>query len=314
MVTTNLDPNRGRSPVQLLREVNVARLKLLDQQGPGEPTRAVQSQVASSISICSGRILVWEQLAPVQELYLPPNDSYSVVVRISPEPEPIVQWREGVMDMRNRGPGDLLIVPPYRAMYFRTFAPHRLLHLSLSPEMLVQAVGRCSQGPHTRLRNCFGARDPVITALGRTVLEYAKAPGSRAQTFLECMGMGIALELLERYAEKESPVKGKLSQAQLKLVHDLLDEYQDGRVTLDSMAARVGMSTYNFHKVFKATLGLPPMKYALQLRMRRARALVEGTRKPLGDIAAEVGCPDQSHFTKMFRKHWGVLPSQLRGH
>ena len=73
------------------------------------------------------------------------------------------------------------------------------------------------------------------------------------------------------------------------------------------------MSPYHFHRLFKAMLGMPPMKYSLQLRMRRARTLVEGSRKSIGDIAAEVGCPDQSHFTKMFRKHWGVLPSQLRG-
>ena len=84
-------------------------------------------------------------------------------------------------------------------------------------------------------------------------------------------------------------------------------------MTMESLAGLVGMSPYHFHRLFKAMLGMPPMKYSLQLRMRRARTLVEGSRKSIGDIAAEVGCPDQSHFTKMFRKHWGVLPSQLRG-
>ncbi|HSV35794.1 MAG TPA: helix-turn-helix transcriptional regulator [Ramlibacter sp.] len=302
--------------MQLLRSVDLSYLKRLEQQPPGKPTRAVQQQVvASSADICSGRILVWEQRAPAQELYLPPNDSYSVFFSMGPEQYsvPTVQWREGVMDVRTPNVGDLTIAPPYRAMYFRSFVPYRLLHVSVSQDMLAQVVGTGDQGAQTRLRNCFGETDPIITALGGTLLAYIKAPGPKAKEFLESVGTSMAVRLLERFAEKTLPVKGKLSQAQLKLIDDYLEGHQDGRVTLESVAALLGMSTYYFHKLFKATLGMPPMRYALGLRMRRARALVEGTRKPLGDIAAEIGCPDQSHFTKMFRKHWGVLPSQLRG-
>ncbi len=317
MVTNNVDPAGINNYLQVQQRIDRERLKQLELQAPGEPTRAVlQQMLAGSASTCKGGLLVWEQDSPAQELYLPPHDRYDVFFSVgAAEPLPLVQWRDGILDIRSLGPDDVVVAPPYRAMYFRFSAPCRLLHLSLLPEMLAHAVGTPAEGPSTRLRNCFGEQDPIIKNLGLTLRAYLKAPGPKAQEFLDCVGLGVALRLLERYTEKEKtlPARGKLSQTQLKLIDDCLERHQDGRVTLESLAGLVGLSPYHFHRFFKATLGMPPMKYSLQLRMRRARALVEGSRKSIGDIAAEVGCSDQSHFTKMFSKHWGILPSHLRG-
>lgn len=215
------------------------------------------------------------------------------------------------MDVRTADYREVVIAPPYQASYYRYFEPCRVLHLSLSPELLVRAAG--VEGPRARLRNSFGELDLVVREMGKILLDYVKTPGPKAREFLEWFGMGVATRLLERFAENETPVKGKLSPAQMRQIHGCLERHLDGhRVSLEWIAGLLGMSPYHLHRLFKATLGMSPMQYMMQLRMRRARALLEGTRKPIGEIAAEIGCPDHSHFTKMFRKHWGVPPSQLR--
>ncbi len=176
----------------------------------------------------------------------------------------------------------------------------------------MRAAGVTDNDAHARLHNSFGDHDPVVTALGWALLDYVKLPENKSKAFLECVGMGLAVHLLERHAEKTPRVKGKLSPAQLVLINDYLNCHMNGSATLESMAGLPGMSPCHFQKLFQATVGMSPLRYSLQVRMRRARMLMEGTRRLIGDIAREVGFPDLPHFTKMFHRYWGQAPSKFR--
>ncbi|HSV52916.1 MAG TPA: helix-turn-helix transcriptional regulator [Burkholderiaceae bacterium] len=312
MIHSSKSAEPPTSYLQLRQGIDLARLKRLDQEAPADPTRAVEPWVvAHSKSLGCSDLLVWEQQALTQEFYLPPNNCYDVYIRLAVS-SPVVQWRDGVLDVRHDATDEVVVAPPFRAMYFRTFGPGQNLHLSLTPQLLMRAAGSDRPGPAVRLRNSFGERDPVIAGMGRVLLDYIKTPGERSRAFLESASTALAVRLLERYAEQRAPTGGKLSSAQLAKIDDYLHGHLDGRVSLQGMADLVGMSPYAFHRAFKAAHGIPPLRYSLQLRMRRARALVEGTRKPIGEIAAEVGFAELSHFSNTFRNHWGVAPSQLR--
>jgi AraC family transcriptional regulator len=312
MIHSSPPAEANTSYLQLRQGIDLARLKRLDQEAPADPIQAVEPLVvAHSKNLGWTDLLVWEQMAQTQEFYIPPNNCYDVYIRLAVS-SPVVQWREGVLDVRHHAAGEVVVAPPYRAMYFRTFGPGQNLHLSLTPQLLMRVAGTDRPGPAVRLRNSFGERDAVIAGMGRVLLDYVKTPGERSRAFLESASTALAVRLLERYAEQSAPTRGQLSPAQLARIDDYLHGHLDGRVSLQGMADLVGMSPYAFHRAFKATQGLPPLRYSLQLRMRRARALVEGTRKPIGEIAAEVGFAELAHFTNTFRKHWGVAPSRLR--
>ncbi|HSV51692.1 MAG TPA: AraC family transcriptional regulator [Burkholderiaceae bacterium] len=300
------------SYMQLRKGIDLERLKRLEQEDPADPTRAVEPLVLThSKDLGWTDLLVWEQVAQTQEFYLPPNNCYDVYIRQAVS-SPVVQWRDGVLDVRHHATGEVVVAPPYRAMYFRTFGPGQNLHLSLTPELLMRAAGADRPSATVRLRNSFGDRDPVIAGMGRILLDYVKSPGERSRDFLESASIALAVRLLECYAEQSAPTNGKLNSAQQARIDEYLHGHLDGRVSLKGMAQLLGMSPYALHRAFKATYCLPPLRYSLQLRMRRARALVEGTRKPIGEIAAEVGFGELAHFTNTFRKHWGVAPSRLR--
>jgi len=300
------------SYLQLRQGIDLARLKRLEQETPGDPMQSVEPQVvAHSKHLGWTDLLVWEQTSQTQEFYLPPNNCYDVYIRLAVS-SPVVQWREGVLDVRHNATGEVVVAPPFRAMYFRTFGSGQNLHLSLTPQLLMRAAGAERPGPAVRLRNSFGDRDPVVAGIGRVLLEYIKMPGERSRAFLESASTALAVRLLERYAEQSASTRGRLNPTQMARIDDYLHGHLDGRVSLQGMADLVGMSPYALHRAFKVTQGVPPLRYSLQLRMRRARALVEGTRKPIGEIAAELGFAELAHFTNTFRKHWGVAPSRLR--
>lgn len=301
------------SYLQVRQCIDGERLKRLQSEPPSDdPSRAVESSVvAHSRDLGYRDLLVWEQVTQGEELYIPPSHCYDVYVRLSTT-SPVVQWRDGVLDVRQPVTGEIVVAPPYRAMYFRTFGHGLNLHLSITPELLCRAVGADGCGPMTRLRNCFGERDAVVAAIARALLAYTKAPGNRPREFLESMGMSLAVRLLERFGTHESVEKGRLSSSQIARIDEFLSAHLDGKISLQFLADLVSFPSYTFYRAFKASLGVSPMYYVSRERMRRARTQVEGTRKPIGDIATEVGFVDLAHFTNTFRKYWGVAPTKLR--
>jgi AraC family transcriptional regulator len=48
--------------------------------------------------------------------------------------------------------------------------------------------------------------------------------------------------------------------------------------------------------------------------MERAQQLLAETDLPLNEIALQVGCADQSHFTALFRTHFALTPKAYRDH
>lgn len=83
-------------------------------------------------------------------------------------------------------------------------------------------------------------------------------------------------------------------------------------VTLAQLAAMAGMSVPHFSAIFRRTFGLPPMECLIQHRLHHAARLLDNRDLTISQIAAEAGYEDLFHFSKMFKKHFGQSPRDLR--
>jgi AraC-like DNA-binding protein len=83
-------------------------------------------------------------------------------------------------------------------------------------------------------------------------------------------------------------------------------------VSLSDLAQRVGSGRFRLLRSFERKFGLPPHAFQLNVRVRRAQALLaSGTSA--AEVAAETGFCDQSHFTRRFRAVVGVSPGIYAG-
>jgi AraC family transcriptional regulator of arabinose operon len=83
-------------------------------------------------------------------------------------------------------------------------------------------------------------------------------------------------------------------------------------LSLAEMARAVGLSPSRLSSLVKAATGLSPGQYLKHIRMTRARELLEGTTMSVKEVMLHVGIQDKSHFTRDFKKHYGLTPSQCR--
>jgi AraC-like DNA-binding protein len=82
---------------------------------------------------------------------------------------------------------------------------------------------------------------------------------------------------------------------------------------VDVLADVAGLSRAHFSRSFANLTGLAPAEYVLQERMKRATKLLTANRElPVKEIAALVGMPDNNYFSKVFRRTYGVSPTEFR--
>ena len=87
-----------------------------------------------------------------------------------------------------------------------------------------------------------------------------------------------------------------------------------GELSLAELAQSVNLSVWRLCHVFKADVGMPPIRYLRLLRMERAKNLLESSFLSVKEIAFQVGLNDESHFVRDFKSTYGFSPALYRSH
>ncbi len=95
-------------------------------------------------------------------------------------------------------------------------------------------------------------------------------------------------------------------------VRQQLDSSLDASVQVRELARRMGLSTDHFIRQFKRRFRLSPKAYHMQARLREAARLLRGTDKPVKSIAYGLGFNSPKTFTRAFKRHLQVKPTDLR--
>jgi transcriptional regulator GlxA family with amidase domain len=106
--------------------------------------------------------------------------------------------------------------------------------------------------------------------------------------------------------------RGGLPPKALRRVREYVMAHLEESISVQALAAIVGLSRYHFARAFKQSEGVTPHRFLLQCRVRRAQELLAGTELSLSEIAIAAGFSDQSHCSRRFRELVGLTPSKYR--
>ena len=84
------------------------------------------------------------------------------------------------------------------------------------------------------------------------------------------------------------------------------------QISLEEVAAQVGLSSAYFSKLFKSELGVGYAEYLTEVRLEHAKRLLLDSNGSVKEIAAQVGYLDDKYFSKLFKKQTGIKPSEFR--
>ncbi|WP_204318765.1 helix-turn-helix domain-containing protein [Pseudooceanicola aestuarii] len=204
-------------------------------------------------------------------------------------------------------------VPAGMPVWTSFTAPHRFAHLDLHlhrdrmMELLAPALGQA--GARAALDRPVERQDVAGTdVLASLLVEELTEPRHHA-LYAQSLVASLVTGLLDL---REAPARGGLTAAQVKRLTTRFHAGRCQRMTIAEMAAEVGLSDSWFAHVFKETTGETPLNWQRRERIARAKEMLRGTDRPLGDIAASLGFSDQSHLTRTFRQLAGTTPAAWR--
>lgn len=89
------------------------------------------------------------------------------------------------------------------------------------------------------------------------------------------------------------------------------EDFRRGTST-HKLADAVGLSPSRFQHLFKSETGTTPARHLRQLRLEQARRLLETSLLSVKQVMTSVGIWDKSHFTREFKRAYGVTPTEYR--
>jgi|RhiMetdeSRZDD1v2_1073273.scaffolds.fasta_scaffold112482_2 transcriptional regulator GlxA family with amidase domain len=95
-------------------------------------------------------------------------------------------------------------------------------------------------------------------------------------------------------------------------VIDAMQLHLDEPLSVHELARAVNLSPWHLCHIFKSETRRAPLQYLRDLRMQRAKSLLETTFLSVKQVMIEVGVKDESHFVRDFKRIHGLSPAKYR--
>jgi len=92
-----------------------------------------------------------------------------------------------------------------------------------------------------------------------------------------------------------------------------LDAHYNEKISLDRIAQNMYLSPVYISKIFKEETGESPINYLIKIRLEKAKDMLTAQNPDsIKKIANDVGYDDAYHFSKLFKKYYGISPLYYR--
>lgn len=123
------------------------------------------------------------------------------------------------------------------------------------------------------------------------------------------------LELLYNLAEENPIFLQQLMNLNRNETRDLMNVVETNYLqpyTLEELAYISGRSLSAFRREFEALFQTTPAKWIQEKRLQKAKELIFSTKLTIADVCYEVGYENVSHFSRLYKSHFGYNPSETK--
>lgn len=152
---------------------------------------------------------------------------------------------------------------------------------------------------------------------GREIEDLAREIGRPGAGHREAVSARLTLLLLaaaraagEQHGGRRSG--GIATDPLIAAVFDEIEEHFRGPLPLERVAASVGRSAAHMSELVRERTGRTVVQWIIERRLAEARGVLADTDAPLLDVADRVGYVDVTHFTRQFKRAYGLTPGAWR--
>jgi AraC family transcriptional regulator len=228
-----------------------------------------------------------------------------------------IEWREGGLRHASRTlPGAITLIPDGHGGRWDINGPIEVSHVYLTDQRLQSCADILAHGRQIELIGRVGFEDPTTSRLMEMLGREAALNDSASRLFVEQAVDLLCIQLVRGHSTigtlvELAPRRG-LADWQVRRVTNYMQDHLDQEISLEEVAALVGLSRFHFCTAFRLATRQSPHQWLTALRIGRARQLLAEPSLPITEIALAVGYQTPSAFAASFRKMAGVTPSEFR--
>ena len=122
--------------------------------------------------------------------------------------------------------------------------------------------------------------------------------------------------LVDKSRDERSAALERLNDADRELLAHLDEkikaELNNSELSVDVLASELNFSHSTFYRKIKSLTGLSPNDYVRMYRLKAAAKFIESGSLNLAEIANKTGFGTQSYFSALFKKYYGMTPSEYK--
>lgn len=117
--------------------------------------------------------------------------------------------------------------------------------------------------------------------------------------------------IINRYLQEGNDVGTDMLDEIERATH-FFNEHYNQQIVIEDYAKDRGMTANWFIQSFRKITKFTPMQYILSLRMTNAMNLIDTTNYNMAQIASAVGYENSMYFSRVFKKHTGMTPTEYK--
>lgn len=242
------------------------------------------------------------------------EDAYLVAVYLEPPRDLVILLRDGELRRPASREDNTVILDLHTAPRLSFSGGFHSINFYLPRRAVFEFLGE--EGARASLHENVVSPDLLLSDLAR-VLSFASVDARVpfAGDFTRHILLAVCARLAARYRGEQIDPSARttgfsIEKREAAVAYML--SHLDAPLRMEDVAGACGLSYRVFVRAFKRALGTSPYDWFMGSRIERARELMADPRQSLGDIAAQLGFADQSHFNRTFIRHIGVSPGLWR--
>jgi AraC family transcriptional regulator len=274
--------------------------------------------------VVDSRALGWSDVFAARTSELPHNTQYGVTstfwVSMSLDDSFVQRRLDGKDEEGEVARHSIYIVSPGTNKSIQLGRQTDLLHVFVNPALIDEVASEIAQKTmrNVLLNPLFNKTDAELGYLLRAIKRSLAETDNASPLKMDYLSRALCADLLEKYALEPvergdfRPMLEGLSRRQIALMQDYLESNLAQDVRISDLASLCGVSVTAFSSRFKASKGMTPYQYLIQVRLEKGKQLLAEGKLPISEIAIACGFTDQAHFTKVFGQRTGFRPSEYR--
>lgn len=231
-----------------------------------------------------------------------------------------LQLNPGPVHIKTRSCGSWMdIVMPHHSMWLHPegtpFSVRHSIHSRWAGAIIDGRHFDAVMGCHYELDSSYVLHDEILShhLLGLIAYMIESQQHGDDPVISESMIRNFLLLLGKRHGRPSAAlsVDAEAVDHRIGLLLKWVESNLGADISVESMAARVGLSPAYFSREFKRAIGVTPWTYVMDRRVALAHArLAQG--QSACSVAMECGFADQAHMSRTMKSRLGVLPSEVR--